>query len=122
MSFRAAIYTWAPSADAKGTGSTEGERHLAEAYIESILSAGWVCLPERYDDIGDLPPRERPALNALLADIRAKKVNAVFVSHVDRISERFPDFMDVVREFEEHNVLVVSLHLHKQILGQKGHA
>ena len=47
---------------------------------------GWVCLPDRYDDGGFTGGNiDRPALQRLLADIEAGKVDCVVVYKVDRL-------------------------------------
>ena len=59
-----------------------GVRHMfcvpGESYIAAKKHEGWVCLPEKYDDggftVGNL---ERPAMQKLLTDIEAGKVDCV---------------------------------------------
>lgn len=47
---------------------------------------------------------DRPALRALLADIRADAVSRVLVYKLDRISRNLADFTQLLREFEAHRV------------------
>src|SRR5262249_31752825 len=55
--------------------SLDAQRESAEAFIRSQTHEGWTCLPDRYDDGGFAGGNmERPALQRLLADIRAGKV------------------------------------------------
>jgi DNA invertase Pin-like site-specific DNA recombinase len=65
--------------------SLDAQRESCEAYIKSQMHEGWQLLPDRYDDGrisgGSL---ERPDLQRLLADIRARKVDNVFVYKIDR--------------------------------------
>jgi DNA invertase Pin-like site-specific DNA recombinase len=50
--------------------SLDNQREAAEAYVKSQAHEGWRCLPDRYDDGGfSGGSLERPALQALLADI-----------------------------------------------------
>ena len=52
--------------------SLHAQREAAEAYIQSQRQAGWVALPEQYDDGGCTGANlERPALQRLLAAVRA---------------------------------------------------
>lgn len=113
---RCAIYTWVPSASTMGEDSANGQRSLAEAYIKSIEKAGWMCLKKCYDDVGITRPTKRVALKCLLEDIREGEIHCVLLFHVDRISECFPDFMEIVKQIEESHVIVISLHMEKEKL------
>lgn len=63
------------------------QREAAEAYIQSQRQAGWVALGEQYEDRGCTGANlERPALQRLLAEIRAGAVDCVVVYKVDRLS------------------------------------
>jgi site-specific DNA recombinase len=52
---------------------------------------------------------DRPALQRLLADVRAGRVRSVTVTKLDRISRSLHDLLDLVKIFEEHEVKFVSL-------------
>src|SRR5437588_11690044 len=66
--------------------SLDAQREACEAYIESQIHEGWRLLPNRYDDGGlSGASLARPALQALLADVRARKVDIVVVYKVDRL-------------------------------------
>jgi site-specific DNA recombinase len=52
---------------------------------------------------------DRPALQRLLADIRAGKVRSVAVTKLDRISRSLHDLLDLMKLFEAHDVKFVSL-------------
>ena len=60
--------------------SLDAQREACQAYIKSQAHEGWRVLSEHYDDAaysdGSL---ERPALQQLLADIDAGRVNVVVV-------------------------------------------
>jgi DNA invertase Pin-like site-specific DNA recombinase len=59
----------------------------------SQAHAGWLCLPDRYDDGGFTGGNmDRPALARLLSEIRAGKVDCVVVYKVDRLSRSLLDF------------------------------
>ena len=61
--------------------SLDAQRAACEAYIKSQASEGWRLLPEPYDDGGlSGASLERPALQALLAEVRARKVDIVEAS------------------------------------------
>ena len=67
--------------------SLDNQRESAEAYVKSQAHEGWRCLPALYDDGGfSGGSLERPALQRLLADIRARRVDVVVVYKVDRLT------------------------------------
>src|SRR5215471_1814092 len=83
---RCAIYTRKSTEDglSQEFNSLDAQREAAESYIQSQRGLGWKLIPTRYDDGGfsggDL---ERPALQQLLADIDARRVDCVVVYKVD---------------------------------------
>lgn len=90
--------------------SLDAQRAAAEAYIASQQGEGWLSLPERYDDAaysgGTL---DRPALQRLLADIEAGKVDYVVTYKVDRLSRSLLDFAKLVEVFDRHGVTFISV-------------
>ena len=70
-------------------------------------------LPAQYDDGGiSGGTMERPALQQLLADIRAGKVDIVVVYKVDRLTRSLADFAKIVEIFDAHGVSFVSVTQH----------
>src|ERR1051326_4063534 len=55
---------------------------------------------------------ERPALQHLLADVRAGRIEAVVVTKLDRISRSLHDLLDLMALFEAHGVKFISLRDH----------
>lgn len=55
---------------------------------------------------GDL---DRPALNQLMDDIRAGKVNVVVVYKIDRLTRSLADFAKLIEVFDEHDITFVSI-------------
>jgi len=112
---RCAIYTRKSSDEGlqQEFNSLDAQREAAEAYIASQKAEGWVCLPERYDDGGFTGGNmDRPALQRLLADIDAGKIDCVVVYKVDRLSRSLMDFARIVEVFERQNVSFVSVTQH----------
>jgi site-specific DNA recombinase len=73
--------------------SLDAQRESAEAFVRSQVHEGWTCLPTRYDDGGFTGDNmERPALQRLLDDIRAGKIDCVICYKVDRLSRSLLDF------------------------------
>jgi site-specific DNA recombinase len=52
---------------------------------------------------------ERPALQRLLADVRAGKVDVIVVYKVDRLTRSLADFAKLVELFDDHDVSFVSV-------------
>ena len=66
--------------------SLDAQREACEAYIKSQAHEGWRLNPDRYDDGGlSGASLDRPALQKLLADVRAGKITIVVVYKVDRL-------------------------------------
>ncbi len=83
--------------------SLDAQRESCEAYIKSQLHEGWRLVPDRYDDGGiSGGSLDRPDLQRLLADIRAKKVDNVVVYKVDRLTRSLTDFAKLVELFDAH--------------------
>ena len=90
--------------------SLHAQRESAEAFIKSQHHEGWVCNQEQYDDGGfSGGSLDRPALNRLLADIVAGKVDCVVVYKVDRLSRSLMDFSRIMETFDKHNASFVSV-------------
>ena len=77
---RCAIYTRKSSEEGldQEFNSLQAQREACEAFIDSQRHEGWVCLRAGYDDGGcSGATMERPALQQLLADITAGRVDIV---------------------------------------------
>jgi site-specific DNA recombinase len=65
--------------------SLDAQREACEAYIKSQAHEGWTRVPERFDDGGlSGASLDRPALQALLDQVRARKT--VLLRGASRIS------------------------------------
>jgi site-specific DNA recombinase len=68
----------------KDFNSLDAQRECGEAYIRSQAQEGWICLPDPYDDGGFTGGNmDRPALQRLLADIEAGRVDMVVTYKVE---------------------------------------
>src|SRR3982750_2006891 len=97
--FRCAIYT-RKSAEHNldlEFNSLDAQREACEAYIKSQAHEGWRGVPSRCDD-GACPGAslQRPALQALLTEIAAGKIDIVVVYKVDRLTRSLADFAKLV--------------------------
>jgi Resolvase, N terminal domain len=71
----------------------DAQREACEAYIKSQAHEGWRLISGRYDDGAfSGASLERPALQQLLADVRAGKIDIVLVYKVDRLTRSLADF------------------------------
>jgi site-specific DNA recombinase len=90
--------------------SLDAQREACEAYIKSQASQGWKALPQPYDDPaysgGNL---DRPALKKLLADIEARKIDAVVVYKIDRLTRSLADFAKLVEAFDARSISFVAV-------------
>ena len=90
--------------------SLDAQREAGEAYILSQRQAGWAVLPAHYDDGGfSGATLARPALQRLLADIQAGRVDCVVIYKVDRLSRSLFDFARIMQILEKHAVGFVSV-------------
>ena len=111
-SVRCAIYTRVSSDSGleQDFNSLDAQYEASQAYIKSQAHAGWTLIRSRYDDGGfSGGSTERPALQRLLDDIRAKKVDVIVVYKVDRLTRSLADFAKLVELFDAHGVSFVSV-------------
>jgi site-specific DNA recombinase len=109
---RCAIYTRKSSEEGLELefNSLHAQRESAEAFIASQQHEGWECLPDLYDDGGfSGGSLERPALNRLMEDIKAGRVDCVVVYKVDRLSRSLLDFSRIMDTFDKNGVSFVSV-------------
>jgi site-specific DNA recombinase len=90
--------------------SLDAQREACEAYIKSQAHEGWRLIPGRYDDGAfSGASLERPALQQLLADVRAGSIDIVLVYKVDRLTRSLADFAKLIELFDAHGVSFVSV-------------
>src|SRR5437763_50542 len=109
---RCAIYTRKSTEEglAQDFNTLQAQREAAEAYIVSQKQNGWQTLADSYDDGGfSGASLDRPALQQLLRDIQARKIDCVVVYKVDRLSRSLLDFACLLSLFEKRGVSFVSV-------------
>src|SRR5205807_5801927 len=109
---RCAIYTRKSSEEGleQEFNSLAAQREACEAYIRSQQHEGWVLVRTRYDDGGFSGGNMgRPALQRLLADIRAGRIHILIVYKVDRLTRSLADFARLVEIFDAQDVSFVSV-------------
>jgi DNA invertase Pin-like site-specific DNA recombinase len=109
---RCAIYTRKSTEEGleQAFNTLHAQREAAEAYIQSQRQAGWVAVPEHYDDGGfSGASLERPAMQRLLAAIDAGSIDCLIVYKVDRLSRSLLDFARLMERFDRQGVSFVSV-------------
>src|SRR6202165_5674451 len=109
---RCAIYTRKSSEEGleQEFNSLQAQSEACEAYIRSQRHEGWVLARTRYDDGGFSGGNmERPALQRLLAEIQAGRVDIVVVYKVDRLTRSLADFAKIVEIFDTKGASFVSV-------------
>lgn len=109
---RCAIYTRKSSEEGleQGFNSLDAQRETCAAYILSQAGEGWEQVPELYDDGGlSGGTLERPALQRLLADLKAGRIDIIVVYKVDRLTRSLLDFAKLVEAFDAAGVSFVSI-------------
>lgn len=109
---RCVVYTRKSSDEGleQAFNSLDAQREAGMAYIASQKHEGWVFVPTHYDDGGySGGSTDRPALQQLLADIAAGKIDIIVVYKVDRLSRSLGDFAQMMSLFDKHNVSFVSV-------------
>jgi DNA invertase Pin-like site-specific DNA recombinase len=90
--------------------SLDAQRDACEAYIKSQASQGWRGLPQHYDDPaysgGNL---DRPALQKLLKDIDAGRIDVIVVYKIDRLTRSLADFAKLVEAFDAKSISFVAV-------------
>jgi DNA invertase Pin-like site-specific DNA recombinase len=109
---RCAIYTRKSTDEGleKDFNSLDAQREACAAFIQSQKHEGWTGLPTLYDDGGySGGTMERPALQRLLVDIEAGRVDVIVVYKVDRLTRALSDFAKLVEIFDRRGVSFVSI-------------
>ena len=111
-SLRCAVYTRKSTEEGleQDFNSLDAQREACAAYIASQASLGWRLLAKSYDDGGiSGGTMDRPALQNLLDDIQAGRVDVVVVYKIDRLTRSLMDFARIVEVFDRHEVSFVSV-------------
>ena len=101
---RCAIYTRVSTDQGleQDFNSLDAQYDAAQAYIRSQAHASWTLLRTKYDDGGFSGGNtDRPALQRLLEDVRAGKIDVIVVYKVDRLTRSLADFAKLVELFDQ---------------------
>lgn len=109
---RCAVYTRKSTDENLDTAynSLEAQFDACSSYIRSQVGQGWTLVDKRYDDGGySGGTMNRPAVQELVKDVEAGKIDIVVVYKIDRLSRSLCDFTDLFKLFERHSVSFVSV-------------
>jgi site-specific DNA recombinase len=109
---RCAIYTRKSSEEGleQEFNSLQAQREACEAFIDSQRHEGWVCQRAAYDDGGfSGATMDRPALQRLLADVKAGRVDTFVVYKIDRLTRSLADFAKIVEILDARGASFVSV-------------
>ena len=112
VTLRCAIYTRKSTEEGleQEFNSLDAQRESCAAYVMSQAGQGWKEIRTRYDDGGiSGGTMDRPALQDLLQDIKAGKVDVVVVYKIDRLTRSLMDFAKIVEVFDAYKVSFVSV-------------
>ena len=90
--------------------SLDAQYDACAAYALSQRHEGWSLVVERYDDGGFSGGNmDRPGLTAVLADIRAGKVDIILLYKIDRLTRSLSDFARIVDILDNAGASFVSI-------------
>lgn len=104
MKRRCAIYTRKSTEEGleQAFNSLDAQREACAAYILSQAHEGWELVNEHYDDGGwSGGNMARPALEQLLTDVAAAKVDVIVVYKIDRLTRSLADFARIVEVLDK---------------------
>lgn len=109
---RCAVYTRKSSDEGldQAFNSLDAQHEACSAYIASQRQEGWKQVKTRYDDGGvSGGTLERPALQRLMADIEAGRVDMVVVYKIDRLTRSLADFARLIEKLDGAGASFVSV-------------
>ncbi len=109
---RCAVYTRKSTEEGleQDFNTLDAQREACTAFVQSQKHEGWTLLPTTYDDGGySGGSLERPALQRLLSDIEAGRIDVVVVYKVDRLTRALSGFAKLVEVFDRRGVSFVSV-------------
>jgi DNA invertase Pin-like site-specific DNA recombinase len=109
---RCAIYTRKSTEHGldAAVSSLDTQRDVCRSYIKCQAHRKWITVPQHYDDGGySGGTMERPALQRLIADIEAARVDMIVIYKVDRLTRSLLDFVRLIDVLERHHAGFVSV-------------
>jgi site-specific DNA recombinase len=109
---RCAVYCRKSSEEglSQAFNSLDAQREACLAYIESQRREGWIAIDDRFDDGGfSGGSLDRPALQRLLRDIEAGRIDTIVCYKIDRLTRSLIGFAKLVEILDRHSISLVSI-------------
>ncbi|WP_408951594.1 recombinase family protein [Lysobacter sp. Hz 25] len=109
---RCAVYTRKSTEEGleREYNTIDAQRDAGQAFIASRKGEGWIPVGDDYDDPGySAATLNRPALQRLLDDVRAGRIDIIVTYKIDRLSRSLRDFHELWDVLAAHNVEFVSV-------------
>ncbi|UJB19239.1 MULTISPECIES: recombinase family protein [Lysobacter] len=109
---RCAVYTRKSTEEGleREYNTIDAQRDAGHAFIASRKGEGWIPVGDDYDDPGySAATLNRPALQRLLDDVRAGRIDIIVTYKIDRLSRSLRDFHELWDVLAAHNVEFVSV-------------
>lgn len=109
---RAAIYTRKSSDEGleQEFNSLDAQHEACSAFITSQRHEGWKAVPTRFDDGGiSGGTLDRPALQRLMAEVDAGRIDMIVVYKIDRLTRSLADFARLVERLDRAGASLVSV-------------
>jgi site-specific DNA recombinase len=107
-----AIYTRTSTEEglSQDFNSLHAQAGSSQAFIRSQASEGWIATKRVYEDGGfSGGSMDRPALQELLNDVKAGRIDVIVVYKVDRLTRSLADFAKIVEILDEAGASFVSV-------------
>lgn len=109
---RCAVYTRKSTEEGleREYNTIDAQRDAGQAFIASRKGEGWIPVGDDYDDPGySAATLNRPALQRLLDDVRAGRIDIIVTYKIDRLSRSLRDFHALWDVLAAYNVEFVSV-------------
>jgi site-specific DNA recombinase len=109
---RAAVYTRKSTEEGleQEYNSLDAQHEACSAYITSQRHEGWKQVTTRFDDGGvSGGTLDRPALQRLMAEVDARRIDMIVVYKIDRLTRSLADFAKLVERLDKAGASFVSV-------------
>jgi site-specific DNA recombinase len=105
-----AVYVRCSTAEQAASGlGLQSQLERSRAYVAALGLADGTEVREFVDAGESAATTDRPALQALLAEVRGRRVSVVVVAKLDRLSRRLADVLDLVETLERSGASLASV-------------
>lgn len=105
-----AVYVRVSTAEQAASGlGLQSQRDRSRAYVAALGLAEGTEVREYVDAGESAGTTARPALQAMLDDVRARRVSVVVVAKLDRLTRKVADLLDLVATLERNGASLASV-------------